>query len=1138
MSSDAHAPPNLAAVHPRLLDHLNPEQLKAVTGPRESSLVLAGAGSGKTRVLTTRIAWLIQSGQVTPGGILAVTFTNKAAKEMLTRLSTMMPINTRGMWVGTFHGLCNRLLRAHHRDANLPQTFQILDSADQQSAIKRLMKTLNIDDEKFKPREMAWFINSAKEQGLRAAKVEAPDAFTRRQVALYQAYEEQCQREGVTDFAELLLRCYELLNKNTALLDHYRARFQYILVDEFQDTNRLQYQWIQLLAGRNAAVLGVGDDDQCLVAGSKISMADGSVRAIERVRIGDEVLSCFGAKRFKPTAVMHVHTRRKSTELITVTLASGKKITSTPEHTHFAGYLLGETPQTFFTYLMHKRDVGYRLGTSQVYTNGQKKPMVGFKQRSLQEHADALWVIGTHDSENAARAEEMLVSLQYGLPTLPFVPRKGKGKNGLVHDAGWIAHVFATLDTEAAARRLLANRHLDIAEPHHVPMSRDANRRNINITLCGDGRGKSSLHRIAVMGNDAAGAKALMKLGLSVRPAKADSGSWRYETSFGDFAKVYAVAKQIHGMLGGVIKLRAGIHTTPLPFVRAGAIRQGMAMVDGNGGLDFVADVKRLPKQVRAVYDLDIAGTHNYIANGIVTHNSIYGFRGAEAANMRDFQRDFARGNVIKLEQNYRSQGNILDAANAVIEHNKDRIGKNLWTDEGRGEPLRIYAAASDIDEAQFVVDEVRALHREGKALAEMALLYRSNAQSRVLEHALFSAGVAYRVYGGLRFFERLEVKHALAYLRLAGNPNDDGAFSRVVNFPPRGIGARSVELVQELATRYNVSLYEAALNGIAQNTISGRSAAAIGTFLRVVEGLKAASEANLSLAELVEETLTKSGMNSHYENEREGADRLENLAELVSACAQFEEAYEGDDTALTGFLTHASLEAGDHEASASDDALQLMTVHAAKGLEFDHVFVGGLEEGLFPHENSLTDRAGIEEERRLMYVAITRARKRLYLSYAGQRMLHGQIRYGIVSRFLDEIPAPLCKWIVVPEKLAAYGGGGGGSNNWGSGTRGSYTPENRGGTYTGFKQSYVKKDERAAEYGREGSPDTSRAGFETARSDTYPFAVGQNVNHSKFGEGLVLAWEGRGQDARVQVKFRRDGAKWLAIQYAKLTAI
>lgn len=782
----------VSAVSPHLLENLNPEQRRAVTLPRESALVLAGAGSGKTRVLTTRIAYLIQSGQASPGSIVAVTFTNKAAKEMLTRLSSMMPINTRGMWVGTFHGLCNRLLRAHYRDANLPQTFQILDSADQQSAIKRLLKGMNVDDEKFKPRDMAYFINGAKDQGLRANMVEARDEFTRRQVEIYHAYDEQCQREGVADFAELLLRCYELLSKNAPLLEHYRGRFQFVLVDEFQDTNRLQYQWIQLLAGKNAAVFAVGDDDQ-----------------------------------------------------------------------------------------------------------------------------------------------------------------------------------------------------------------------------------------------------------------------------------------------------------------------------------------------------------------------SIYGFRGAEAANMRDFQRDFARGNIIKLEQNYRSQGNILDAANAVISHNKDRLGKNLWTDEGKGEPLRIYAAATDGDEAQFVIDEVKALHREGKHLSNMALLYRSNAQSRVLEHTLFRAGIAYRVYGGMRFFERQEVKHALAYLRLAANPNDDGAFSRVVNFPPRGIGARSVELIQELAQRHNVSMYEAALNGIAEGTITGRNASAIGTFLKVVEGLKSSSTV-VSLGELADEAMQKASLKAHYQTEREGADRLENLAELVSACTQFEESYEGDDSTLVGFLTHASLEAGDHEASASDDALQLMTVHAAKGLEFDHVFLGGLEEGLFPHENSMNDFAGVEEERRLMYVAITRARKRLYLSYAGQRMLHGQTRYGIVSRFLDEIPPALCKWIVVPDRQAAYGGGTGvgrgvsagkgyaGAGGWEKfGARGSYSAEMRGGgqVYTGFKQNIVK-DENAAEYGREGAPDTSRANFETARSDAHPFRVGQTVAHAKFGEGVILSFEGRGTDARVQVKFRAEGTKWLSLQYAKLTAV
>ncbi|HEX9391354.1 MAG TPA: UvrD-helicase domain-containing protein [Usitatibacteraceae bacterium] len=785
----------LAPVSPRLLDNLNPEQLKAVTLPRQSALVLAGAGSGKTRVLTTRIAYLIQTGQVSPSGLLAVTFTNKAAREMLTRLSAMMPINTRGMWVGTFHGLCNRMLRAHYRDAGLPQTFQILDSGDQQSAIKRLLKTLNVDDEKFKPRELSWFINNAKEQGLRANAVEANDEFTRRQVELYRAYDEQCNREGVVDFAELLLRCYELLGKNAALLEHYRGRFKFILVDEFQDTNRLQYRWIKQLAGSDNAVFGVGDDDQ-----------------------------------------------------------------------------------------------------------------------------------------------------------------------------------------------------------------------------------------------------------------------------------------------------------------------------------------------------------------------SIYAFRGAEAANMRDFQRDFAGNNVIKLEQNYRSQGNILDAANAVISHNKDRLGKNLWTDAGKGESLRIYAASTDEDEAQFIIDEVKALNRESMAFADMALLYRSNAQSRVLEHALFRAGVSYRVYGGLRFFERLEIKHALAYLRIAGNPEDDGAFSRVVNFPPRGIGARSLEQVQELATRYNTSMYAAAASGIAQGEITGRAAAAIGAFLKIAEALKASSTA-VTLPELVDECLEKSGLRAHYAAEREGADRLANLAELVTATAQFEEEFQGgraedggeNDNPLISFLTHASLEAGEHEAGESDDALQLMTVHAAKGLEFHAVFLSGLEEGLFPHEQSLNDFDGIEEERRLMYVAITRARERLYLSYAGSRMLHGQTRYGVVSRFVDEIPPELCKWIVVPEKQAAYGGyaphrpanaheNSRGYGEYGGGRGGAQG--GNGGTYTGFRQSTTAYNKPDGDYGRGGAPDTSRANFETRRPDANPFAIGQTVMHAKFGEGVVVNFEGRGLDARVQVKFRSEGVKWLALQYAKLAAV
>ena len=753
-----------------LLSGLNPEQRQAVTLPRQCALILAGAGSGKTRVLTTRIAYLIQTGEVSPAGILAVTFTNKAAREMLTRLSAMLPINTRGMWVGTFHGLCNRLLRAHHRDAGLPQLFQILDSGDQLSLIKRLAKGQGLDEEKFPPRQLQGFINSAKEAGLRANAVEAGDEFTRRMVAFYADYDAQCNREGVVDFAELLLRTYELLTSHLNLLHHYQQRFQYILVDEFQDTNKLQYKWIKLIAGSNGCVFAVADDDQ-----------------------------------------------------------------------------------------------------------------------------------------------------------------------------------------------------------------------------------------------------------------------------------------------------------------------------------------------------------------------SIYRFRGAEPGNVNEFVRDYGIREVVKLEQNYRSHGNILDAANAVIAQNKARLGKNLWTAEGKGEPLRVYAAANDEEEARFIVDEVKALNREGMALSDMALLYRSNAQSRILEHSLFRAGIAYRVYGGLRFFERQEVKHALAYLRLAANPDDDTAFSRVVNFPPRGVGARSVEQLQEAAERGLGSLMHAARSGI----VSGRSGTTLAQFIAVIDGLRKSAE-TLRLPELIEETLEASRLKDHYAAEKDGQDRLENLNELINAAALFAEDFEHglepageaqEDVAglgtpeqqvLAAFLAHASLEAGEREAAAGQDALQLMTVHSAKGLEFSGVFISGLEEGLFPHENSMLEDGGIEEERRLMYVAITRARKRLYISYAGSRMLHGQPRYGIVSRFVEEIPPALCKWIVLPEKQfemrPRFGGGNGGA--WTSG----------GG--------------RAPAADRDRYRNTPRAGFEMQRPDEQPFSIGQSVRHAKFGDGVVIDFEGRGLDARVQVRFASQGTKWLALQYAKLTAV
>lgn len=765
-----------------LLHNLNPEQLAAVTLPSQSALILAGAGSGKTRVLTTRIAWLIQTGQVSPAGIMAVTFTNKAAKEMLTRLSSMLPINTRGMWIGTFHGLCNRLLRTHYKDAALPQAFQILDSQDQLSLIKRMLKAHNVDDEKYPAKALMYFINNAKEQGLRANRLEPNDPIERRMIELYDVYEGQCQREGVVDFAELLLRSYELLARNQPLRHHYQMRFRHILVDEFQDTNDLQYNLLKLLAGHDeeggGAIFAVGDDDQ-----------------------------------------------------------------------------------------------------------------------------------------------------------------------------------------------------------------------------------------------------------------------------------------------------------------------------------------------------------------------SIYAFRGANVGNMQAFEREFRVKNLIKLEQNYRSYGHILDSANYLIANNTKRLGKNLRTNAGQGEQVRVYEASSDLEEAQWIIEEAKSLMAEGMPRSEIAILYRSNAQSRVIEHALFAAGLPYTVYGGLRYFQRAEVKHAIAYLQLMDNPHNDSAFLRVVNFPTRGIGARSIEQLQMAADSYGISLYAAV------PYMTGKAGSTLGNFVKLIESARFETQ-QLPLPELVRVVLERSGLLLHYQNEKEGADRIENLEQMVNAATQFVqeegfghgapahlgpqalpqvgEAIVNQDgieildsdaplasvmSPLSAFLTHASLEAGDAQAQAGQDALQLMTVHSAKGLEFDAVFITGLEEGLFPHESSARELDGVDEERRLMYVAITRARKRLYMSFTQQRMLHGQTRFNMKSRFFDELPEESIKWLSPRVQT-----------NW----------------FAGRKQSTAWDDAAF----RDGSDNKIAQQITQKSGNGSGWRVGETVAHAKFGEGVIVNIEGGAGAARAQINFGAAGMKVLDLSIAKLERV
>ncbi len=716
-----------------ILDPLNEAQRQAVCAPAGHVQVLAGAGSGKTRVLVHRIAWLLQAEGVSPYGVLAVTFTNKAAGEMRRRIEQLLGIPARGLWVGTFHGIAHRLLRAHWQEAALPQDFQIMDSDDQLRSLRRLMREQGISEDHYPPREVQWYINARKDEGLRPENIDAHnDIHLRQMIEIYRAYEAMCRRSGLVDFAELLLRAHELWLKQPQLLRHYQQRFQHILVDEFQDTNTIQYAWIRMLAGADSQVFAVGDDDQ-----------------------------------------------------------------------------------------------------------------------------------------------------------------------------------------------------------------------------------------------------------------------------------------------------------------------------------------------------------------------SIYGWRGARVENIHQFSKDYINTAIFRLEQNYRSTGNILNAANVLIAHNRERMGKNLWTDGHDGKKIRLYGAFNELDEANYIAGQIQDWTDSGGLRSECALLYRSNAQSRVLEEALIKNAIPYRVYGGLRFFERQEIKDALAYLRLINNPRDDASLERIINLPTRGIGNRTVEALRGMARDNETSMWQALWQMQEQKVLPARALGALKNFVDLIDSLKAAS-ADLELNKKIEQVIHHSGLKAHYEKEKgeKGRARLENLDELVNAGRFFNvddydsELPEMDE--VTAFLSHAALEAGETQADEWDDCAQLMTLHSAKGLEFKQVFLCGMEEGLFPHRLSAEDPVRLEEERRLCYVGMTRAMERLNLCYAEKRRLYGNDKYTRPSRFLREIPE-------------------------------EYIDEVRMQTFSSAPVVHST--------GRSFIQEENATGI----------SLGQRVQHQTFGEGVVLNYEGQGRHARVQVNFAGAGSKWLVLEYANL---
>jgi DNA helicase-2/ATP-dependent DNA helicase PcrA len=1142
--------PNPHAEHlQELLEGLNEPQREAVTHGEGPLLILAGAGSGKTRVLTHRIAHLIYTDQAQAGEILAITFTNKAAKEMAGRVEELLGRRTRGMWLMTFHAACARILRAEAERLGYTRQFTIYDQADSRRLTKRCADAVGVDPKRYTPAAIQNQISAAKNKLKAASDVrEAVGSQFEEMVAdVYELYERDLHRMNAMDFDDLLFRTVNLLELFEEVRARYTMAFRHVLVDEYQDTNYAQYRLLQLLVGggrsepehggrtsipghRNLAV--VGDDSQCLVGETLVTMGDGRGKRIEDVRAGDEVLSCYGSGDLRPAVVARTH-RSQAGDGVAITLRSGRRIVSTPEHTHFAGYRIGSTPQMHMTYLMRHRDKGFRVGTSRTYTAGQVKAVVGVSLRTRQESADAAWVVGTHQSEGEARVHEMTLSLRHGLSTIPFRARRNATNNGLVSNQDLIDEVFASVDTDAAGAALLAEEGFDPDHPHFLPGSFEGHRRIVTVTLCADRRGRTPMHLVSVGGRDIEAQIALESIGLSVRPAKAGSMSWRYESVFKNFAAVMAIVARIQAVLPVRVRCQARLGTqsgdvqgNTLPFTPAGSVRPGMAMFTDDGTYDIVERVERLALN-RPVFDLDIEGTHNFIAEGVLTHNSIYSFRGAEVRNILDFQDDFPDARVVKLEQNYRSTETILRAANAVIANNRGGIAKRLWSELGQGDQIHLRALDDEHAEARFVVGEVERLVDEGASREEIAVLYRTNAMSRVIEDTLVRREIAYQVIGGTKFYERAEIRDAIAYLQFLANPFDVVSFTRIANSPRRGLGQTSLARIIGHAASADISVWQAAA---APDEVPGLGTAAIKALrrfmdtmeeLRVLAGTNAddgvpvpeddaAVTRSVPVGDLLEALLSQTGYIEALEADRtiEAQGRIENLEQLVEVGREFDASAEAEEDTLDVFLQQVALVA-DADARTDDEGLvTLMTLHNAKGLEYPIVFIAGCEDGVFPHSRAL-DEGGLEEERRLFYVGVTRAMRELYLTYALRRAVFGAQTNGLRSRFLDEIPVDLLDEVQPTSRLRiGQAPAGGFRTGVGSGARAMVGHSAEPGAWAG-------------------------ASVQPASSDTQ-FRLGEDVVHAAFGDGVVTGVE---PDGVIVVRFAGDGSeRKLMAEYAPVS--
>ena len=1092
------------AVESALLEGLNPQQRAAVLHHGGPLLIVAGAGSGKTRVLTHRIAHLIEERGAHPGEILAITFTNKAAAEMKDRVGRLVGdrlvgiqrdenggVKRRpwgGMWVSTFHSACARLLRAEAQRLGYKPSFTIYDAADSARLVGLCIKELQMDPKRVSPRGVASAISAAKNElvdfdsyGLRAE-----NWFDKQVAEVYRMYQERLHRASAMDFDDLLVKTVEIFQLFDDVLERYRNQFRHVLVDEWQDTNRAQYEMVYMLAAEHRSVAVVGDADQCLLPGTMIRTPTGDV-PIEEVTEGTAVLGTGGKANPAPGVVTKVSRGRYRGGIYSVSVGD-RVLRGTPHHILPAR--MYSQKGRHFVYLMYRQDRGYRIGQTKGERPAQRRhrPEPGYVVRLNGEMGDKLWVLRICDDKAEASYWEAYYAAQFGLPTACF---HNLGR-ALSMDGDWLERLYDQLDTRTRAKTLMEALDLHPDFPHYRPAN-GRRRNSVTLLMFGDNRYPVGYHRVQWSSVRSEVVENLQAAGVKLKRNKTEG--FTFDSSRKSYVDALHAVREVADLAGIDIRRRMYVDGVHFDFTPLSHLRPGMTVLVEEDGWFVQKTVDAVERQDYdgPVYDLEVDPTHTYIADGVLVHNSIYKFRGADIRNILEFEKDFPDTTRIVLDRNYRSTQNILDAANAVISNNNQRIPKSLWTDAGKGVQVVRYTAENEHDEAAFIAEEVdRLADRHGVRYGDVAVFYRTNAQSRVLEEVLIRLGMPYQIIGGTRFYERKEVKDILAYLQVLLNPTDDIAAKRILNVPRRGIGSKTEQALDLFAGREKVAFMEACQRVEENHLLAPRAVGAVKEFVSVVDNLRTlVVEEQPSLHQIVELTWQRTGYLAELEAERtvEALGRAENVRELASVADDFAELQ--PDATLAEFLERVSLVSDADQLGDDQSKVTLMTMHIAKGLEFPVVFVVGMEDAVFPHHRALGDPEEMEEERRLCYVAMTRAEQRLYLTSAWSRTLYGGTNANPPSRFLKEVPAEL-----IDDRSAQRG-----------------KASRRALDRVGVRSQYAP--------GRDTAGET--------------FNVGDRIVHPTFGSGKVLELTGTRGREEVLVRFDEYGTKRLALAYAPL---